>query len=189
MIVAITGNIGSGKTEVCRIFQEEGWHLIDADKVGHRLYLRPDMKEGVIERFGDGILTEGEIDRKKLKAIVFYNPGELKALNKIMHPEIIKEIRKEIAGIKDKHVILEGAILIEMGEHDFDKLLLVTVEKGKQMERLLKKGKYNKEELNNILKSQMPQEEKIKYADYIVDNSGTLDELEKNVKRIIAELK
>ena len=188
MIIAITGNIGSGKSEVCRLFENAGYHLIDADKVGHKLYLKPDMKDKVIERFGEGILTHEEVDRKKLKKIVFYDAEELRALNKIVHPEIIKEIKKEIASIKDKHVILEGAILIEMGETDFDKLLLVTVEKGKQIDRLLKKGKYNKEEINNIIASQMPQEEKIGHADYIIDNSGNMKELERNVKKLIKEI-
>ncbi|MBD3164566.1 dephospho-CoA kinase [Candidatus Woesearchaeota archaeon] len=183
MIVALTGNIGSGKSEVAKIFRKAGYRILNTDKIAHQLYKRGDIREKTAKAFGKKILTNGRIDRRKLKDVVFYSHSELRKLNKIIHPEIIKEIRKRSKG----KTLIEGALLIEAGFRDYDKLILVTIDKEKQIQRLLEKGKYREKELENIIRSQMPQEKKLKYADYIIDNSGTKKELEKNVRKLVKE--
>ncbi|MCK5283618.1 MAG: dephospho-CoA kinase, partial [Nanoarchaeota archaeon] len=110
-------------------------------------------------------------------------------LNKIVHPEIIAEINKIIDEKKGKDIVIEGALIIETKFKNYDKLIVVTIDKAEQIKRLLKKGKYNKDEINNILKSQIAQERKIRYADYIIDNSGSKNGFGKNVKKLIKELK
>lgn len=189
MILAITGNIGAGKSAASELFVKAGYYLINADKIGHELYLLPKIKNKVIKKFGKGILTDGEIDRKKLKQIVFHNKNKLFQLNRIMHPEIVMEINKRIKKSKSRKIVIEAALTIEFGFRNYDKLLLITIEKKEQIKRLLKKGKYNKEEINNIIDSQMLQEKKMAYADYIIDNSGTKKELKQNINKIIEELK
>lgn len=189
MIVAITGNIGSGKTNASLLFRKAGYALLNADKIGHELYKRKDIKQKVIKTFTKEILTKEEIDRKKLKNIVFHNHKELIRLNKIVHPEILKEIKRKIKEKKNKNIAIEGALLIETKFKDYNNLLLITIDKSIQIKRLLKKGKYNKVEINNIIKSQLAQQKKLRYADYIVDNSGTKKEFERNIKKIIKELK
>lgn len=189
MIIALTGNIGSGKSAAAELFVKAGYAPVNADKIGHVLYKRKDIKEKVIGKFGKGILTKGNIDRRKLKNIVFYNYKKLIQLNKIVHPEILMEIKKRIKKINNSNIIIEGALIVEAKFKDYDKLILLTIDREKQIKRLLKKGKYNKEEINNIISSQLAQEKKLKYADYIVDNSGSKKELEENIQKIINELK
>ena len=189
MIIALTGNIGSGKSTAAALFEDAGYHIINADHIGHDLYKREDIKQKVIDRFGRKILTDDEIDRKKLKKIVFYDPDELKVLNQIMHPEIIKEIHSRIKSLRHDKILIEAALILEFGFKDYDRLIVMTIDQDRQIERLLKKGKYNKDEINNILKSQLSQEKKIESADYIIDNSGTLEELKKNINKVIIRLK
>ena len=189
MIVAITGNIGSGKSTASELFNGAGYTLLNADKIGHALYKRKEVKEKIIKTFTREILTKGVIDRKKLKNIVFHDTNELIRLNKIVHPLIIKEIKRKIDANKDKNITIEGALLIEAKFKSYDKMILVTIEHDTQINRLLRKGKYNKDEINNILSSQLSQDQKLTHADYIVDNSGTRKEFEKNIRKIIKELK
>jgi dephospho-CoA kinase len=188
MIIAITGNIGSGKSTASEIFVNSGYTLINADAIGHDLYHVKRIKDKVVKKFGKGILTHGEIERKKLKDIVFYDPKKLIELNNLVHPEIVKEINKRIRSIKSSKIVIEAALILEFNFKNYDKLILITIDPDVQMRRLLKKGKYNKSEINNIISSQMPQEKKMAYADYIVDNSGTKKELEESVKKIIEAL-
>lgn len=186
MIIAITGNIGSGKTTVADIFQKAGFKVINVDKIGHELYFRPDVKKKIIRRFSERILTNGDIDRRKLKNIVFNNSKRLIELNKIVHPEIIKEIKK--ISKQSKKIVIDGALIIEAKFNEYDKLILITADKKTQISRLTMKRKYTRKEIINIINSQLPQEKKISYADYIVDNSGTKKEFEKSIKKIIREL-
>lgn len=185
MIIGITGNIGSGKSAAAEIFRKNGYKVINADSIGHELYRREDIKTKVVKEFGQDILSNNEISRVKLKKIVFYNPEKLKKLNSIVHPEIIKKIKNKITHLNN--VVIDAALIVEV-DFKCDKLILITIDKDIQMKRLLKKGKYTKEEINNILTSQLPQEEKIKHADFIVDNSGSKEELEENIGKIIRAL-
>ncbi|MBR9700188.1 dephospho-CoA kinase [Candidatus Woesearchaeota archaeon] len=186
MIIAITGNIGSGKSTAAALFENYGREILRADLIGHEMYHREDIKGAVIKRFGEKILTDGEVDRRKLKEIVFSDPDELKALNAIVHPEIVQYISQKAKEFT--HVVVEGALLIEAGFKDHDVMILLTIDKDIQIKRLLERGKYNKEEILNIIAAQMPQEDKIAYADYVVDNSGTVEEFKENLIKIIRSL-
>jgi dephospho-CoA kinase len=186
MIVGITGNIGAGKSAAANIFWKQGYKKIDADKIGHELYKRNDIKQKIVKKFTREVLTDGEIDRKKLKKVVFYDSRELKRLNKIMHPAIVKEIKERIKDVRN--VVVDGALLIEAKFKDYDKLLLVTIDFDKEIERLLAKGKYTRNEIQNIMNSQMGQDKKLKYADYVVDNSGSIKEFERNIRKIIKKI-
>ncbi len=186
MILGITGSFGAGKTRVANILRRYGYKIIDADKIGHRLYNKKAIKDKVIKTFGKGILTKDKIDRKKLKNIVFYDKKELKKLNKIMWPEIIKEIKS----IKSaKKIAIDIAIIIEAKALSLvDKLIVVKINNKRLMKRLINKGKYTKQEIKNILKSQLPQNQKLRYADYIIDNSKSLADTGKQVKNIIKKI-
>ena len=182
MIIGITGVFGSGKTVVSRLFSRYGYRVINADEIGHRLL---DNKE-----FGKSVLIKNKINRKKLKKIVFYNHKALIRLNKIIHPPIIKEIKSIIKKSKNKKIIVDGALLIETRCLKlFDKLIVVKISRDEQLKRILKKKKYNKKEINSIIKSQLSQREKLKYADIVVDNSKSLKHTKKGIKKIIKALK
>ena len=181
MIIGVTGVFGSGKTIVAKMFARYGYNHINADEIGHKLLNKKDVKNKVVKEFGKEVLTKNKIDRRKLKNIVFYDNKKLKKLNKLLHPLIIKEIKNKIK----KNSVVDGALLIEAKALNLvDKLVVVKISKKEQMKRLLKKRKYTKKEINNIIKSQLSQKEKLKYADAVVDNSKDLKNTEKQVKAI-----
>ena len=188
MILGITGSFGSGKTAVAKLFERYGYGIINADKIGHQLYNKTSIKNKVIKKFGKEILSNNKIDRNKLKKIVFYNKKELKKLNKIMWPEIIREI-KTIIKKSGKKMAIDAAILIEAKALSLvDKLVVAKIDKKIQMKRLINKGKYTKQEIKNILSSQLPQNKKLKYADYIIDNNKSIKHTEEQVRRVVQAL-
>ena len=188
MILGITGSFGSGKTAVAKLFERYGYGIINADKIGHQLYNKTSIKNKVIKKFGKEILSNNKIDRNKLKKIVFYNKKELKKLNKIMWPEIIREI-KTIIKKSGKKMAIDAAILIEAKALSLvDKLVVAKIDKKIQMKRLINKGKYTKQEIKNILSSQLLQNKKLKYADYIIDNSKSIKHTEEQVRRVVQAL-
>jgi len=190
MIIGVTGIFGSGKTAVAKLFTKHGYKVINADEIGHKLLNKKPIKNKIIREFGKSILTNEKINRRKLKHIVFNNHKELIKLNKIIHKPIIKEIKSIIKKSKNKKIIVDGALLIETRCLNlFDKLIVVKINKKEQLKRILKKKKYNKKEINNILKSQLSQKEKLKYADIVVDNSKGLNNTKKQVKEIMQRLK
>ncbi|MBW2989832.1 dephospho-CoA kinase [Candidatus Woesearchaeota archaeon] len=189
MIIGITGVFSSGKTTVSSIFSKHGYKAIDADKVGHKLLDKKQIKDKIIKEFGSSILSGRKISRRKLKDIVFYDHDKLIRLNRIIHPQIIKEIMSLIRKDKGKNVIVDGALLIEAGCLSlFDKLIVVRISRKEQLKRALKKGKYTGKEINSIIRSQLSQKEKLKYADHIIGNSGSLDDTKKAVKEVLSKL-
>ncbi len=186
MILGITGVFGSGKTTVARMFARYGYRHINTDLVGHRLLDGGPVKKKIIKEFGTSIIRKGKIDRRKLKDIVFYDHKSLIRLNRIIHPLIIKEIRAVVKSSKNKKIIVDGALLIETRcTGMFDKLIVAKVSKKEQLNRVLRKGKYTIEEIQNILKSQLSQKEKLKYADITLDNSKSLICTKKQVNEIV----
>lgn len=186
MIIGVTGNIGCGKTTVTQIFKEYGFKVIDADRIAHKILNKSDIKRNLIKHFGKVILKKGRINRDVLRKIAFSSKKNWIKLNKITHPEIIKEIKLRIN--KKEDIIIEASLLIEAKALNLiDKLIVVKCRKKEQLKRLL--NKYKKDEVKNILNFQLPISKKIKYADYIIDNSNNIKETKKQVKKIIDKLR
>src|SRR3989338_7493875 len=184
MIIGITGSFGTGKTSVANMFKEYGFFVVNVDELYRDIYKKNESLKNKIEK------TFGTTERSELKKIVFSNKNKLKRLNKITHPVIINEIKLIIRKINKKDIIIDAPLLIEANAVNLvDKLIVVICHKEEQIKRLLKKGKYTKNEIGNIIKSQMPLKEKLKYADYIIDNSYSLDNTKKQVKELVASLK
>lgn len=187
MIIGITGSFGSGKTTVAGMFAALGGRVIDADCIAHRL-VRPGslITSRIIEIFGPRITGKGgKIERKKLARIVFANKKLLRKLNRIIHPAVIAVIRKEIAKPKKKNFIIDAPLLIEAGlEKQVDVLIVVRSNRSKQIQRLLKKGLYTKTEILKRFKSQMALSKKLRLADFVIDNNGSLANTRLQVKRI-----
>jgi dephospho-CoA kinase len=191
MVIGITGSFGSGKTTVARMFASLGARVIDADRIAHRL-IRPGtgVYRRIIESFGQGVLARGGgIERRKLGRIVFANKKLLRKLNRIVHPAIISTIRKEIAKSRARIFILDAPLLIEAGlEKEVDVLIVVKSARKKQIERLLKKGICNKAQILERINSQMALSEKMRLANFVIDNNGSLENTRFQVKRICRAL-
>lgn len=195
MIVGLTGGIVSGKSTVAKMFKDLGAKIIDADQLGHKVILpHKPAWEKIVRLFGKDLLKEDlKINRKKLGRIVFNNQNLLKKLNEITHPEIIKLIKKEISlaknktykNGKEKILIIDAALIYEAKINNLmDKIILVYIEENEQIKRLKKRDNLSAEEALKRVKSQMSIKEKIRFADYIIDNSSSLDKTKEQVKKI-----
>ena len=193
LIIGLTGGIVSGKTTVAKMFKDLGAKIIDADQLGHKVILphKPAWKK-IVRLFGKDLLKEDlKINRKRLGRIVFNNQNLLKKLNEITHPEIIKLIKKEIKSIKDKTdkkddiLIIDAALIYEAKiDNLMDKIIVVYINEEKQIERLMERNNLSAQESLKRIKSQTPLKEKVKMADYVIDNSNSLDKTKEQVKKI-----
>jgi dephospho-CoA kinase len=187
IILGLTGGMSSGKTTVARIFRSLGARTIDADAIAHSL-IKPDTKiyRRIIKAFGRGILKKDRgINRRKLGRIVFGDNASRLRLNRIMHPEIIKVIRKKLAQVHSGTVILEAPLLIEAGATGLaDKLVVVNASFTNQIKRIRKKSALIRDEIVKRIKSQMPLEKKVRLADFVIDNNGSLEKTRKQAAKL-----
>ena len=184
-IIGITGGLATGKTTVADMFVQKGAVKIDADRIAHGL-LEEDQKirDKVIDAFGEGILTGGKIDRKKLANIVFKDKDKLKKLTNILHPRIIENIKERIEKEGDKIIVIDAPLLMEAGlEEMMDVIIVVKAERHTQIKRAVNRG-ISEEEAEAIIKNQMPLSEKIKKADYVIDNEEKIEKIKEGVERI-----
>ncbi|MGC9972878.1 MAG: dephospho-CoA kinase [Bryobacteraceae bacterium] len=187
--VGLTGGLASGKSLVGQALAALGCHLIEADQLGHQVLLPGgEAYQGAVREFGPGILeTDGTINRHKLAAEVFGKPDRLAALNSLVHPPVIRLEEELASGFAARDpggiVVVAAAILIETGRHRcFQKVILAVCRPEQQIERAMHRDGLSREEALARLARQMPLEEKRKYADYIIDTSGTKEETLKQVR-------
>ncbi len=190
-VIGITGNIASGKSTVARMFEALGARVIDADEAA-RIVVEPGepaWKE-IVDEFGEGILSaDGRIDRKKLAEIVFGDEAKRKRLNDITHPKIMERIRGLVRGYgKEKAdvVMIEATLIVEKGglKDMLDALIVVTADEETEIRRLVRYKGYSREEAVSRLRAQMPAEEKIRHADYVIDNSDGLENTQRRVEEV-----
>ena len=190
--VGLTGNIGCGKSTVAEMFRELGAFVVDADKLIHSFYKKGHpVYRKVLDTFGEEILDkEGNIDRKKLAEIVFSDREKLRKLEEITHRALYEELERiEKSLPEDSVFIVEASLLVEKGSYKkFDKLVVVYAPYELCKERATKRG-LSPEDFERRWKLQMPIEEKVKFADYVIDNSGSLEETYEQVKKVYEELK
>ena len=182
LVIGLTGNIGCGKSSLSDIFISEGINILDADIIARQIYDDEKMLNKVYEIFGTDIKnSDGSLNRKALGRIVFNDDEKLIQLNKLTHPVIRQKVSDQIDEYKNQNkeiVILDAALLVESDYLNFiDKLLVVTCKENIQIERIKNRDNCSTEDALSRIRSQMSQKEKVKYADYIIDNSGTIDEL------------
>jgi dephospho-CoA kinase len=197
--VGLTGGIACGKSTVAKMFADLGARVIQSDTIAHELY-RPGelVYEEVVKRFGrDIVKPDGAIDRAKLAAIVF-GQGRIDELNKIVHPAVIQHQGKWIFELAAKEpdavAMVEAALIFEAKTNSrFEKMIVVTCKPEQKVQRFAQRAGLNeaaaRAEVERRTKAQMPDEEKIKRADYVIDNSGPLDRTRHQVEKVFAELK
>ena len=194
MIIGITGSIGTGKSTVSNYLISKGYSVVDADKISKGAYnIGSNGYKAILEVFGVEILnSNGEVDRKKIKKIVFDNSNMLQRLNMAIHPIIINEIEKEIEMLLESQsvVFLDAPLLIETELHKkVDKIIVVACDKNEQISRIIKRDKITAYMAISIINSQMSIDEKLKFADYVVYNNSTIENLYSQVDEIILEIK
>jgi len=196
--VGLTGGIAAGKSVVGEMFVKLGAHLIQADHISHEL-MQPGQAvyQQVVQHFGPGILNPDQtVNRPKLAEAAF--SGRIQELNQIVHPAVIQKQNEWMAelGRREPHAIaiVEAALILEAGfGDDFDRLIVVSCRQEQRVERWAHRMNVDKEtarrEVTRRMAAQFSDEEKIKASDYVVDNSGSLDETQKQVSAIFGQLK
>lgn len=181
--VGLTGSIAVGKTFVCDILRELGCHILDADQVARDVVKSETVGlRAIVEEFGPAVLRpDGELDRKKLGAIVFDDVEQRQRLNSIVHPLVKSEQDRWLADLEksvpNAIAVVDAALMIESGGYvRFDKLIVVWCRPEIQLRRLMKRDGLSEAEAANRIAAQMPQVEKKKYGDILIDTSGTPDE-------------
>ncbi len=182
--IAITGNIASGKSQIENVLKSMGFPVYDSDCIAH------DILNNITEFFGYDVFTDGKIDRNKLGNLVFSDPDLRQKLEDITHPQIKSVIQALFEKHKsDKYIFVSVPLLYEAGfETIFDKVLFVSVDKKLQLSRLMKRNNLTKEEALLRISSQIPQEDKLKKADYVVENNSSLDALNMQINKFIESL-
>ena len=196
LIVALTGGIATGKSVVAKILQELGCCIHPADRVAHEL-MEPEQPawKKIVAHFGTKILNADKtINRTKLGAIVFRDEKERLYLNRLIHPLVLEEKKEVIAKLQKegryKIFISEAALTLEAGfVRFFDKIIVVFCRPGIQVQRLMERDRISREEALRKIKAQMPMKEKLKFADYIIDTSGSFPETVEQTERVFRQLR
>jgi dephospho-CoA kinase len=199
--VGLTGGIAAGKSVVGEMFAALGAHVIQADKISHQL-LQPGaaVYQEVVSHFGSEILNpDGSVNRGRLAELTFGDgPSRVQELNQIVHPAVIRRQQEWMARVRERNshavAIVEAALILEasMGEN-LDRLVVVTCRPEQRVERWARRRKVDEEaarlEVARRMAAQLPDEEKIKAADYLIDNSGSLDETRRQVEEVYGKLR
>ena len=184
LVIGLTGSIGTGKSEAARYLAQLGAEVIDADQVGHEAYTpQSEAWHNVVGAFGKEILdSNGEVDRKKLGAIVFSNQDQLSRLNQIMHPLMARMVAEEIEDLRGQGVevaVVEAALLFEAGWDSLVGEVWVTdSSEDLVIQRLSERNGLTKEEARKRISSQMDRSERLSRADLVIDNSGDIAAME-----------
>lgn len=188
MLIGVTGSIASGKSTFCNILRDFGYMVIDCDEISHDV-----IKKGrvayyeVIYEFGEDILNqEKEIDRKLLGAVVFNDLNKLKKLEAIIHPKVLKEIKKYK---KETICFFEVPLLFEAHwENAFDRIVCIASDFNIELKRLMERNNLTPSQAIDLIFTQIPIKEKIARSDYVIYNNGTNFELEKEAKDFIEQI-
>jgi len=184
--IAITGGIASGKTSVCRVFQELGAFVVNADAIVHELLAtNTNLSQQIIRLLGPDILIDGKLSRQMIADKVFKDSEALHALEKLLHPAVLHQIEELYQTARQSGMytafVVESPLLFEIGQDQFyDTVIAVVADESASRERFRKAG-FGAEEYDRRMKRQLPTEEKAQRADYIIYNNGSLDSLRKQV--------
>ena len=190
MVVGLTGCFGSGKTTVAHLFEELGAFVVSADHLAHEALEKgnePFEKLRIL--FREALDESGRgFDRRKLGRIVFANTEKRKKLEALVHPYVFKRIAEEIADAEERVLVLEIPLLFETGYDRYCFPNLVVKASGKEIAKRLKEKGYSEKDVRQRLAVQMPLEEKMKRADYVIDNTGSLKKTKEQVKQIWTQI-
>lgn len=182
--IGLSGNIGSGKSFIASIFKSMHIPVFDADNEAKKLYeTNKDLKQKIIENFGEAIYPNDRFDKESLAKIVFHDKEKLKILNTLVHPLVLEQSENWFSNQSGIYAIKEAALLIESTSYlHLDKLILVICNPATALQRAMKRDATNAESIKRRMENQMPQEEKIPLADFIIDNNEGVELIPQIVK-------
>ena len=198
LVIGLTGGIGSGKSAVAHMLAERGATVVDADSAAHQVY-RAGTKgwHQIVTAFGRDILHhDGSISRKQLAAIVFHDAEARNRLNAIVHPQVRRLLSERIEDLKCQRVgivVAEVPLLIEAIRSEsewkrmFDQIWVVTTPEAQVIERVRARGRMNETTIRAVIDAQLTPEQRLPYADIVIDNSGSLDRLRDRVETLWQE--
>ncbi len=188
VLIGVGGTVGSGKTLISRIFRDLGAQCISADEVGWEVL--PEITDRLRQRFGERIMKNGQIDKEKLRSIVFSDRDNLDYLNKISHPLLISRILKRVEEIKAGVVVIDAALLFDWPAiyQRADYSILVVSDERVKEERMARKG-ISKQLFRQILGFQKSDAEMAKRAQYVIENNGTVETLKAQCQKIYRQIK
>mgnify|MGYP002622212220 CR=1 FL=1 len=183
--VGVTGGIGSGKTTVCKEFEKLGVPVFYADDVAKNILNSPRIVEKIEAIFGKDVVKNGQVDRKKIAAIIFSDKSKKEQLNSIIHPEVANEYTAWLNQHQNyPYTIKEAAILFETGTYkQLDKIILIIADKNTRVKRIIERDNTTEEEVLARMKNQWTDEEKKPLADFIIENQKKSN-LEQQIKEV-----
>lgn len=186
IIIGLTGQSGAGKTTVSNIFQQQGFYVLNADKISREIINYPKTLKTLSDTFGSNIIVNGELNRKTLSKIVFSNKDSLNKLNNIMFPLIKSKIELLINKTEEKFILLDAPQLFEAEANNICHYVVsVIAPKDKLLQRIIARDNINKELALKRLNSQYSKEYFIKNSDFIIENNGTIEQLYNKTIQII----
>jgi dephospho-coA kinase len=200
MVIGLTGGIGTGKSTVSQILRNKGFSVIDLDVISHKVIEFPSVVEKIVRNFGKEVLENNEnnndgnrtVSREKLGKIIFSDREKRFTLNSIMHPEILRIMHKKILECESKNekenkiIFVEIQLLFEVQwEKEFDYILLVAAKRDIQVRRVLERDKRSEKEAWDIINSQMSLDEKRGKSDFVIENDGNIDDLNRKVDKFL----
>ncbi len=197
MVIGLTGGIGTGKSTVSQILRNKGFSVIDLDVISHKVIEFPSVVEKIVRNFGKEVLENNNdgnrtVSREKLGKIIFSNREKRFTLNSIMHPEILRIMHKKILECESKNekenkiIFVEIQLLFEVQwEKEFDYILLVAAKRDIQVRRVLERDKRSEKEAWDIINSQMSLDEKRGKSDFVIENDGNIDDLNREVDKFL----
>ena len=191
VVVGLVGGIGAGKSQVAEAFARRGARVVSGDALAHAALRQPAIKGQIVGRWGDGMLDyKGEVQRRLLAAVVFADADERRALEAMVHPWIKERIRKEVEAARIdaavRLIVLDAAVMLEAGWHDVcDRLVFIDAPREARLRRVAGQRGWTVKEVEAREAAQMPLTAKAAHADYTLDNSASLEDLERQVDDLV----
>jgi len=191
VLIGLTGSFGSGKSTVAGVFEKLGAAVIDVDQLAHEAYAKGTPTAAKIKALfqKEPVLTRGKLDRRKIADVVFKEPRLLKKLESIIHPYVFEKIGIALGKVKKEVVVVNIPLLFETGFEKMCTATIVVKAKTEVVLKRLKKRGFSEKDLRARLKHQMPMAQKIKKANFVIDNSGSILRTQKDIKQIWTDLR